>query len=230
MSTDRSVPDSIPILYRSGLPERPRRIAQLPLNERGYPIPWFVAYVNGKPDFRVVEAQRRVEAVVDKRCWICGEKIGVHKAFAIGPMCAVNRVSAEPPSHWECAEYAARACPFLTLPKMVRREDGLPEHDREMQPGIMLTRNPGVTLLWETTRFRTMPDGKGSWIIHFGDPIRVQWYAEGRLATRPEVLESIESGMPLLVELAQQDGPDALQLLARMRAGVDALLPEEVLL
>ena len=38
--------------------------------------------------------------------------MGVHKAFVIGPMCAVNRVIApEPPSHRDCGTFSARVLP-----------------------------------------------------------------------------------------------------------------------
>ena len=60
----------------------------------------------------------------EKRCWVCGDPLGVHLTFPIGPMCALNRTISEPPSHHECASWSARNCPFLSRPHMVRREDG----------------------------------------------------------------------------------------------------------
>jgi hypothetical protein len=47
-------------------------------------------------------------------------------------------MSAEPPSHRECAEYAVRACPFLTRPLAVRNERGL---DGFEPAGVMIKRN-----------------------------------------------------------------------------------------
>src|SRR5262245_39698608 len=91
--------------YREGLPARPPRIKRLPLDARGYPVPWFVAYVDGVPDFRIVDTPKIGVAWNKQRCWICGGQLGRYLAFAIGPMCAVNRVSSEPPSHLECAMY-----------------------------------------------------------------------------------------------------------------------------
>ena len=38
----------------------------------------------------------------------------------------MNRTSAEPPSHRDCAEFAVKACPFLTQRELTRRK---PRHD-----------------------------------------------------------------------------------------------------
>lgn len=44
---------------RHDLPPLIPRIAKLPLNDSGYPVPFFVGYVNGKPDFRCSDADRK---------------------------------------------------------------------------------------------------------------------------------------------------------------------------
>src|SRR5262245_17927108 len=100
----------------------PARMARLPISPAGYPVPWFVATIKGEPDFRVIGPDKIARAVRADLCWLCGQTLGRFKAFVGGPMCAVNRTSAEPPSHRECAEYAVRACPFLTRPRMRRNE------------------------------------------------------------------------------------------------------------
>ena len=172
----------------------PPRIAKLPTDARGYPVPWFVAWIDGAPDFRVVEQGRIGEAILDQRCWICGEKLGRYLAFVIGPMCAVNRISSEPPSHRECAEFAARACPFLTMPKMKRNEKGLPE-DYQAPAGVFIKRNPGVAVLWISESYHLIKD-RGGVLFEVGKPVEVLWFAEGRKATRAEIMESITSGFP----------------------------------
>jgi hypothetical protein len=195
-----------PVEYRAGLPERPKRIACLPLNERGYPIPWFVAMIDGKADFRVVGAGRREEAVRYKRCWICGDILGAYKAFVIGPMCAVNRITSEPPSHQDCAEYAAIACPFLVNPTQQRRPYALPTGTHS-PGGIALDRNPGVTLIWTTNTFRLF-GAAGGWLIEIGNPTGMKWFREGRVATRAEILDSIDTGLPALREACDAEKPN----------------------
>lgn len=209
--------------YRPELPEPPDRIASLPV-DRGYPVPWFVAWVDGEPDFRVVHEKAINDAWQFDLCWLCGKTLGVHRTFVVGPMCAVNRTSAEPPSHADCAEYAVRACPFLARPHMRRREDGLPEGTQE-PAGIMLRRNPGVILLWTTKKPGTKFDRNGGMLFDLGPPERVAFYKEGRPATRAEIDESIDSGLPHLAELADAQGPIARKHLDRMVADARELLP-----
>src|SRR4051794_7295681 len=98
-----------------------------------------------------MDAEKLALAHNQKRCWVCGEPLGAFKTFVIGPMCAINRTSAEPPSHRECAEFSARTCPFLTKPRMRRNEKALPEERTCL--GFMIERNPGVTLLWITKKY-----------------------------------------------------------------------------
>ena len=209
---------------REGLPELPRRIARLPIDERGYPIPWFVAEVDGKRDFRVADPLKRVRAIRESICWVCGDYLGVHKTFAIGPMCAVNRVTAEPPCHTDCAVFSAVACPFLSRPPAKRRTAGLPEVAES--PGVMLDRNPGATCIWTTATFAPFKV-KNGWLIRLGHPFQVDWYAKGRKATRAEVVESVESGMPILRESAEKNGAEGIEALMNEKRIAETLYPRE---
>lgn len=145
--------------------------------------------------------------------------------YPIGPMCAVNRITSEPPSHRDCARYAAQACPFLRTPTMQRRERNLPT-DKINPPGTMIMRNPGVTALWTTQEWELLKQ-PGGVLFALGDPAEVEWFTRGRAATRAEVEASIDSGMPLLVADAQQNGPDAVAAVLRDRASMAHLLPHE---
>ena len=96
--------------------DMPDRIARLPVDARGFPVPEFAMWYNGVPDFRVIKPGYVRKCIIKNNCWICGERLGVRKAFVIGPMCCINRISAEPPSHRDCALFAAKNCPFLSMP------------------------------------------------------------------------------------------------------------------
>jgi len=206
----------------------PARIAALPRDKHGRPVPWFVAWIDGLPDFRVIGAGNIVRAVNHRLCWVCGGPLGVHKAFVLGPMCAVNRNTAEPPSHLDCAVYSAKACPFLTTPHMRRRETGKPE-DAANPAGLMIERNPGVALVWVTRRFRIWPEpDRRSALFEPGDPSQVLWFAQGREATRDEVMASIDSGLPLLREIAAEQGPEAEAALDRQLADALKYVPAAV--
>jgi hypothetical protein len=121
-------------------------MARRPTDRHGHPVPWFVAEIDGVPDFRVIGPGKIEDAVRFNRYWLCGEHLGTTAVFVIGPMCVVNRTTAEPGSHRDCATYAIQACPFLTRPTMRRRDTGLPE-DAVEPGGVMLTRNPGAAFL-----------------------------------------------------------------------------------
>lgn len=219
---------------RAELPELPERIAKLPVDHRGYPVPWFAAWMDddgapvargdGKADHRVIHPDAVFDALSRRVCWTCGQPIGAYKTFVIGPMCAVNRVSAEPPSHLDCGDFSARGCPFLSRPKARRRDAGMPEETLKA-PGIMLARNPGVTLLWTTKRFQVERVQNGGVLLRIGDPEHLRWYAEGRDATRDEVLASINGGLPALREVAEQEGKRAVKELDRELERAMALVP-----
>ena len=209
---------------RTDMPPLPRRMTRLPIDKRGYPVPWFVAWIDGEPDFRIIKPRAVLQALRDKKCWICGERLGKYKAFVIGPMCAINRVSSEPPMHRDCAEFAAMACPFLTRPKAKRREHGVTELDVKEAAGIGLKRNPGVALVWITRRFEIIRLKDGL-LFDVGDPDEVLWFCEGRAANRNEVMESINSGFPILQEAAEKEGDGAVEELVRRRSAAEALVP-----
>ena len=215
------------------LPELPPRIARLWKDERGYPVPAFVEWVRdaeaakrgepgAHPDFRCADFAFRERAFKTGLCWICGDKLGVHRVYVIGPMCVINRVTMEPASHRDCATFAATACPFLVRPRQKRNAKGLPE-DADA-PGVMIERNPGCVCLYETREAQAFDAGNG-WLIRLGKPDRVDWWAEGRKATRAEIMASIDSGYPLLEAEAWKDGVGAVDDLARMAAGALKLLP-----
>jgi hypothetical protein len=173
---------------------------RLPIDDRGFPVPWFVAWIDGRPDFRVIDTPKLPKAVNNRLCWVCGGRLGVHMAFVIGPMCALNRIISEPPSHYECATFAARACPFLSNPRMRRNTKGLPEKHQKKAPGIHLDRNPGVVCVWVTRTFQVFRPHVGADGVLFalGPPEAVKWFARGRDATREEVIIAIEEGVPAL--------------------------------
>ncbi|AWN42714.1 hypothetical protein DK389_22160 [Methylobacterium durans] len=140
---------------------------------------------------------------------MCGQPLGRFKTFVTGPLCAINGVSAEPPSHKECGEFSAKACPFLSKPRMRRNEKDL--LDSSPHPaGQMIDRNPGVALLWTTLAYQAVPVADGL-LFRVGKPQTLQWFAEGRQAQRAEVLSSLEGGLSLLRAEAEQEGPPALK-------------------
>lgn len=201
----------------------PVRIAVLPVSNRGYPVPAFVAWFDGVPDFRVINTPFLADAMRRKLCWVCGQPLGRNVASVVGPMCAISRTISEPPSHRDCAIFSARACPFLSNPKMRRNENDLPDH--VAAPGNGIQRNPMAAGVWIARGVTTFPTRDGRALFHLEDPEEVLWFAEGRTATRAEVQASIDSGYHLLEEEAAREGPDAVMALAEQTAFAQRYLP-----
>ncbi|HEY6290349.1 MAG TPA: hypothetical protein VI455_02155 [Terriglobia bacterium] len=208
---------------RPELTQMPERIARLP-RFRGYPVPYFVGWVNGEPEFRVADARKWEDAVGNKRCWVCGNRLGSYLAFVLGPMCIINMTTSEPPSHLDCALWSVKNCPFLVRPHMVRRDGDL--EGAEPPPGNPLERNPGASAIWMTRHYNLFDDGTGRALIRVGplEAEHVYWFFEGRLATRAEVAASVDSGLPLLA--AVDSRPEAQEELARRHQKLIALYPD----
>ena len=204
----------------------PAPMQRLP-RQRGFPVPWFVAKLDGEYDFRVIERGRVARAVNAGVCWLCGNRLGRIKVSVIGPMGTVNRITSEPPSHPACARYAVRACPHLTNPRARRNAKDLPE-EHEAPPGIHIDANPGASVLWSSL-YPSKPfdpgHGGNGVLFALGAPYAVEWWTQGRPATRQECLDVMKLGLPRLSAAAEADGPDAVALLAQYVKRTWPLLP-----
>jgi hypothetical protein len=204
----------------------PPRMIRRPVNERGFPVPWFVSMIRGKWDFVNLDPRKIIEAYNRKICWLCGEPLGTFKAFVIGPMCSINRVSSEPPAHADCAEYAVKACPFLARPNAKRNTAAALAGDEHV-PGIMVQHNPGANLIWITKAFQPIRDPNGGVLFALGEPTSVTWWAEGRTATRAEIKAAIDKGLPFLRRAAEIEGNGADADLDKQIERAKKLLPAE---
>lgn len=212
----------------------PKRMQSLPVDKRGYPVPFFIDWVDengfpgphgqGRPDFRAMRVEALLACSRGRVCWICGQEMGSFKAFVIGPMCMVNRTISEPPSHLECATFAAMACPFLANPEAHRAKR---PNDAIDAPGAPICRNPGVAVVWVTKTFKTFSARSGHMggvdfnrglLFALGEPTRVECFREGRRATRAEVMASIKSGLPELERIAEAERALPLLQLSLVRA------------
>lgn len=213
----------------------PSRVNRLPKDRRGFPVPWFVFWENGEPLFPVMDHGKLGQAIRHRKCWICGEQLGKFFAFVIGPMCAVNRINSEPPSHVDCALFAARNCPFLVNPKQKRivTQDGteIVSRDKKIDvagardaAGIPIDRNPGVCAVWTTTSYKTFrPHGGNQGVLFDLGPMeRLSFFAHGRPATRAEVEESVRTGLPFLMSTASKfDGKSGKSGMAALHRQIE---------
>lgn len=116
--------------------ERPKRMALLKVDERGYPIPYFTPVINGVPDFRYQDRKKQTACVEHKLCSICGKKLvrGVFW-FISGPLGLANGIHSDAPMHEECARFSINVCPHLAFFKAERRsEHGDDPHQLRTKP------------------------------------------------------------------------------------------------
>lgn len=102
--------------------EIPKELSHLKIDERGYPIPYFVSEINGKPEFRFIRSER-IEMIIERKvCHICGKNLPTDYVYFIsGPMGLQNRISTDAAMHHVCAEFSLFACPHIYLQKSERR-------------------------------------------------------------------------------------------------------------
>jgi hypothetical protein len=107
---------------------------------------------------------------------------------------------------------------------MVRRED---EQPLNAAAGFAIRRNPGVAMLWITREFELFrpPAGNEGLLIQMGTPDSVEWWAEGKPATREQVLHSIDEGLSNLEAIARQE-KGGLEALANARSRFEKWIPQ----
>lgn len=104
----------------------PDRIARLPRDSRGYPIPVIVTYdTAGLPLFTVNDSAVHRKCVDKKLCAICGERLTKELWFAGGPQSALHPhgMYFDSAMHHECVTYAMQVCPYLSMPRFVGLND-----------------------------------------------------------------------------------------------------------
>jgi len=107
--------------------EIPERMKHLPLDDRGYPIPYFVPIVNGLPDFRFQDARKKEACRKFMKCSVCGGRL-LDKDFWFiqGPNGLQNSIGSDEAMHEECAKFSIAHCPHLLYEKSDRRTSDVP--------------------------------------------------------------------------------------------------------
>ncbi|MGZ5963123.1 MAG: hypothetical protein ACXWKY_06055 [Caulobacteraceae bacterium] len=195
----------------------------LPMDRRGFPIPWFVAVVGGEPEFRLSDPRKIVEGWRRELCWVCGGRLPVFRAWVMGPASVIEGASPEPPCHLDCGRFSAMACPFLSNPEARRNQRQLP---RNFSSGSeMITANSAATALWVTKGRGADPiETRQGLLFKLREPDRIEWYARGGRAPGREVRSAFAAIAPRLRASAEREGQTAIRdferrlLLAESRA------------
>lgn len=94
--------------------EIPPFLSHLPVDPRGYPIPYFVPFTDGKPNFKYTDPEKQHQCFKNKQCGICGKKLLKNQFWFVGgPLSLKNKVSSDVHNHEQCARYALKVCPYL---------------------------------------------------------------------------------------------------------------------
>lgn len=121
----------------------------LKLDERGYPIPFFVPMDKGKPNFRYMDYTKLEQAITGHLCHICGKKL--HKDycyFISGPLGLTNQVSSDAAMHRECAQYALKVCPHMLHRQAERKTPA------ETGPNPHMKEKPEVLFLIKAAKYK----------------------------------------------------------------------------
>ncbi|MBO9428202.1 hypothetical protein [Sulfitobacter sp. R18_1] len=94
------------------------RIASLKTDRRGFPVPFIVLHVEGRPpDFTVNDGQLTGRCVEEGLCSICGDHLGSDVWFVGGPGSGLDPRGSyrDPPVHHQCGTFALQVCPYLAV-------------------------------------------------------------------------------------------------------------------
>ncbi|TVT61911.1 hypothetical protein FNH05_01970 [Amycolatopsis rhizosphaerae] len=99
---------------------KPKRLAHLRIDPRGYPIIAAIGQAPGDIDFGALSESRKLALATFDLCAVCalpfGEELRWQVSFDEATAMAKTLVSNEAPVHEICALYAAQVCPFVSSP------------------------------------------------------------------------------------------------------------------
>lgn len=151
---------------------------------RGFPVPWFVAYVDGKPDFRMIDPKKMQYALEQDKCFVCGKKhIKGLYFFITGPMGLANGVHSDCPLHLDCAKYSLQICPHLFFERTQRNETGdLYKYVSATTGQAGIKEKPSELYLIKANKYKTIPGPEGGRLIKFNVvDFEEFWYENGIL-------------------------------------------------
>jgi hypothetical protein len=134
----------------------PPQLQHLRRDDRGYPIPYFVTWIDDKPDFRLLSLSRQRECVDKGLCDVCGKKLFKESYYFItGPVGLQNRIQSHTPMHKECAEFTLIACPHIFLEKAERRQTGDIYHKASEKNPVGIMEKPDALFLIRSKSYKT---------------------------------------------------------------------------
>lgn len=158
-------------------------LSHLKVDQRGYPIPFFVSYIDGKPEFRYMDHVRQEMIIENKLCHICGKKLNKdYNYFISGPIGFKNKISSDAAMHRECAEFSLLACPHLHLQNAERREnDELGKEITNNADPILIKEKPQTLILARASKFKPVKHNGATYIRYTAVSFETFHYVNGKL-------------------------------------------------
>jgi hypothetical protein len=132
------------------LSNMPARVAALPRDRRGLPIPAIVMRDGeGVPHFTMNDTRTALRLQREGRCSICSERLGALKCFVGGPGSAFHPQGRyfDGPVHRDCAIFALHACPYLAMAGQYARRISLESMKKKVavpDGGVLIAEDPTV--------------------------------------------------------------------------------------
>lgn len=166
--------------------EIPSFLSHLPVDERGYPIPYFVPVEKGKPNFRLLSQKKQELCFKNDLCGICGKKLVKDSYYIIGgPKTLASAVTVDPFMHKDCATYSMGSCPHMFYERTKRAD-----MDEVYDPGTMDLDKPPMFYLIRSDKklkFNIINN-----VLHYNFRVHsyiVYYYHEGVLTTSGEFIK-----------------------------------------
>lgn len=163
-------------------PDLPPSLASRPRSTSGLPIPYVAARrSDGSPDFALVDPLRSLAAAQQRRCAVCGTKMGYWVAFIGGPKSVSTRTFVDGPAHEDCLVAAIGLCPYLAH-RATRRSDRVQQE--ATTPAGFDDGKPSQFQVGITRQYRTVLGPNGE-VLHRAAPfkrVRRFGYRTGSLA------------------------------------------------
>lgn len=160
----------------------PKCLSHLKIDERGYPIPYFVSWVDGKPEFRFMDHVRQEMIIEKKVCHICGKKLNKDYNYIIsGPIGYQNKISSDAAMHRECAEFSLMACPHLYLQKAERRKNDELGKAVGLQDSPVIKDKPTTLLLTRISKWNTVKHNGATYLKFIPISFETYHYVNGKL-------------------------------------------------
>lgn len=142
----------------------PPELSHLPVDKRGYPVPYFVTKVKGEWEFRFIDINHIKKIIREELCHICGKPLkGSDVYFISGPRGFQNRASSDAGMHEVCARFSLEACPHLYYQKAERRRNDELGKELNKTPSVIIKEKPNSVLLVKVISW--WPEVHGNYLL-----------------------------------------------------------------